>query len=556
MNYQNEIENLILLPKEGLSLFRLEESLNSMINLSKSLSLITQQADVVISMSLYDPIIIFYQSLGIKLFFDSYYQKLELIEIEMSHSIRNIGLMFNGVKLIYSKLVNVISYNTVQSVLDLITPPVLICNNEKVLLRSHGVSFIFNNIEQEYPNNTNSLVLEKILIYKNNHLKDSITNTNNLVYNITKLSRESILFKDENISIMSICEVYHDRIEIKSRKEEKDYNITISIGDFVDSLLFKLKSPSFILRKKPIKQYSNQLKTYPELEKLIISENSNNLINNNIFLSSLEDDYFLCYYSLGLEFMIDKYSEKIKKIIIHNNNPLSSLFGIYSRCNFILKIDKDYFKTINEDENSSHLNNYFTDSRKGSETSNFLNDHSGDYEYKIESQDTIKLNKMTSEYQRSSVESFSKEELLGKRKKSIFNNSNSKQINVTSRRISRKGKYDIDKGGVKSILKLNTSFNNLINSKNNTIDQDNSLKEINESQISIPNQENIISYTLLPCSNIFKEMLNNLNHNSYFYYMRTEPKTGIMSHYYIFDCIGIELMENSMIESITLFTSN
>ncbi len=50
-------------------------------------------------------------------------------------------------------------------------------------------------------------------------------------------------------------------------------------------------------------------------------------------------DYFYNYFPLGMDVMVDGLTKAVKKIILHTNQPLHPLFGLYERCFFEMKLD-------------------------------------------------------------------------------------------------------------------------------------------------------------------------------------------------------------------------
>jgi hypothetical protein len=48
----------------------------------------------------------------------------------------------------------------------------------------------------------------------------------------------------------------------------------------------------------------------------------------------LKNDYFLNYFKLGFDILIDGHDHAVRKLILYTNYPTHRLFGIYARCNF------------------------------------------------------------------------------------------------------------------------------------------------------------------------------------------------------------------------------
>jgi hypothetical protein len=47
-------------------------------------------------------------------------------------------------------------------------------------------------------------------------------------------------------------------------------------------------------------------------------------------------DYFLNYFGLGLDLLVDGNTSRIRKIVVHTNVPGHPEFGHYNKCNFEL----------------------------------------------------------------------------------------------------------------------------------------------------------------------------------------------------------------------------
>lgn len=51
---------------------------------------------------------------------------------------------------------------------------------------------------------------------------------------------------------------------------------------------------------------------------------------------SLANPYFLSYFNLGIDFLVDPIRHHVLKVILHSNIPGEVLFGRYSRCPWTL----------------------------------------------------------------------------------------------------------------------------------------------------------------------------------------------------------------------------
>lgn len=692
---ENAVENIQILPNQGLSLFKFGLYINDCIILLKKLSIVLDKYDIYASNNNNSPLIIHIKNSGIKLRFDNFYQKLELIDISFSNQYYNnknrLSLFFNDKQITFPNKNYVLSYNDVCSILDINSMPLIIDNGNKLLLKSHGISFIFLNSLNyedfsEIQQNGSLILLHKILIFNNNLLKDSLADINKINYNINRLNFDTNYINNlENVQSNIIIYVNLNRIEIKLNRKFSDYKnksntinnnnninnnsikiensnfnsnnksdinifnknknnnynilskleifnkeneddvIIIQLEDSLDTILNKLENPTYITFKKLnyneknnnpylVKENINIIKDVINnnnisssniqnlLQSLNINNNAKNLLDEiiNVHVVNYETnssdnctDFFLNYINIGIDLLIDHKTLTLKKIIIHNNNPLSPYFSYYKRANFILKLDNNFFRPLNNEEsprlNSNANNNQFSDSRKNSEASNPLNinDLSVDNDYKISKIDNIYLSKNNVHYNEcnnsviindniSLTNNYNNNKSLNNyRKISINNNLSNKNLSLTNisqtnnysynniniNNKNRRSKYDNDV----PFNSRNTNLNNkqlyYPNIKINKVDENDSYNSnnkdiINESQLSFNalNPNEFLWYILLKCNTNFnKEVLSKINSNTYQYYRKTDSKTGVLSNYYIFDYFGFEVMENNMIETITLY---
>ena len=71
------LSNVKIIPNHGLSIFKLGEHINTSLSQCRKLSLLINQIEIFSSTTNKKPCYIYLKSLGIKLRFDPYYQKLD-----------------------------------------------------------------------------------------------------------------------------------------------------------------------------------------------------------------------------------------------------------------------------------------------------------------------------------------------------------------------------------------------------------------------------------------------------------------------------------------------
>lgn len=451
-NIKKEIGRCELNPKHGLSFLKLGMNINLAISEIKYRGIVLLQTEISgsVNYSENEPLFIFLPSLSAKLQFDSYFQELELIEIgclESDNTNRVLGIEYQGKTLVEQYKKSSLNYSNILDIFGPNSLPSFINNNEKILVKYDGVTFVFNNYQNYIQNEFdiaklgNNIQLSSIYIFSKKCISESILDSNGLIYSIKKLcsfyycqmlnnishnnpncirnTNIPMLWEIKEFSTRSsyIIFLQQGRIILKAftlldinystRKSSDESNssnpeldnsiIIISLGDNYDSLKQKLKNPNNIYYcKKHVNEnqsnqsFSNKSRSnYPQ-------ENVKNEVNNytinklnsffstltsnpntskkNIILENNDCDFFVNYFDLGLDFLIDNDTLRIKKIIIHNNNYYHSNFGFYKRANFVLNVETDFFKKINDDDSNSNTNQYFSESRKNSELSNVVNE--------------------------------------------------------------------------------------------------------------------------------------------------------------------------------------
>jgi len=460
-------EMLHIEPRKGLGVFKLDSDINSVISELKSRGENYEKVDIVVSdHSLNDPIYIIIPKEGIKLRFDPVYQKLELIEIDSRpKENRYHSMVFKGNVILNNENKNtLITYNYINSIFGPANMPKLIDNNKYLLLRYEGISFLFENNGVESEDSVilgSDAPLIKIAIFGGKMLKESLSN-------------EVLVQKNPCVKIDI------DRgILISSNNESED--ITIFFEDPLESVLSKLKNPNYIHYKTLNDDY-----VYFDLK----CENEETPSN---------PDYFLNYFNLGLDIMFDGDKNTVKKIKLYTNNPFSSNFGIYDRCNFSLELNRNFFKKMSENyallaNNNEIINNPI--SRKISDDSSL---------YKTIDEGSLDV---------SNLNDHNKDDLNTK-ENTISNNTDKKIV----------PNYNINE---KSIS-LNESFASSLN-----------------------NSGNFNSFNISPSTN-FHEFISKVPNTCYSMYVLTDLKIKSASKFYAFETFNIEVTENNSITSILLY---
>lgn len=582
MNGNQEIGNLLaelncveLIPREGLSFLRLGDSINVCLSQLKRFALVCCPSEILVDNSPQEPIYVINAKLGLKLRFDSYFQILELIEIEPCLESPLLGLIFNGQRLFHQSLKSNFQYSNLLSFLELSTLPTLIDNDEKLLMKGDGVTFVFNNPNkfcefEQINSKLESLPLIKILVFKEVFLKDSLLNINEFASLINKRLNTLTADRESLAEIMrnSLIYVYEGKIEIIFNNSKGTLisleTVTIKLGDYFDSVIVKLKNPNCYTRSRI---NMSQLKENAFFSNINLNEKS---IYTKHGIELITTDYFANYLNLGIDLLVDFTTCKVKKIIIHNNSPFGIYFTYYRRSNFIIQLDKEYFTNINDESN--HIIQNCFESRINSESSAKQSESNLDAnENKIEHVHQFTFNKKsTSSDIESPVTNMFKnlnlrESSEAKTSSSLFlKNSQFHSINHNSNsfpnmRLSRKAKHE--NGFSKQNIKYNppektrniNTTNSILHSNSSIRNESfTSLKDLINDSISVQAEKGF-TLTLTPITNFKSELLSLVASSSYFYYVKTDPKSAIMSHFYMFKSICFEVLENSIIESVTLY---
>ena len=443
---------LEIVPTEGVGLFCLNSSINYIISNLRSEGELFEHVEILVGNSFYETKIneaiqINLDSEGIKLYFNSSSQRLELIELNLTKVKRKIPIYYKKHLIVDNDSFTGLSYNYINSLFGPSNMPKLINNEKQLLLRYDGISFIFDNSGVDKEDTVilgSDASLAKVLIYSGKSLHESLLS-------------ENIVFPHVKVYI----EKLENRGIIISLSEEEV--IFVQFGDLIENVQHKLKNSSYVYYKE----------------------------ENN--------EYFLNYFSLGLDLMFDSITNRVKKIILHCNNPYDSKFGIYTRCNFVLDINKNLF-----------LNKYAS-KRKESEYS--------DESPKIEEANNSQCISVTETGKNALVLEHVESTTFGV---------------VQDHGLSYKENYKLNERTRK------TSF-----------DKDKSFGSINESNVSfsLNNSDLLLNYSITPSSN-FQEILNKFNTNSFTVYHKHDSKLNSIVRYYTSDGLIFEVNDYDSILSV------
>lgn len=618
-----------IIPKRGLSNFEFDTKINKIISEIKSMGIQLQPVEISGSMgySNTEPYYIKFLNYGITLRFDNYFQKLELIEINVDNEERekrnSMELNYNSTSFYNPYDNQILSLKNCFDIFGINKLPKFIHNNEKILVKYDGLSLIFNNLitnpitsEFDIVKFSEVISLNSIILFKENQMKDSIMEVNSLNYLMKKESNnyfskllETIYHKNNNclnnLNIPKLWSISYQksqkalvfieptRIIIKINDELCQYSslntesnmsnqnidnvIIITLGDYFDSIKHKLKNPNnihYLIKTNEVNNSSSMRNRYSSLnsqsdkgpETYTNTPKVNSTINklNNIFVNLTSNnkttktyineeglgDFFANYFDLGLDFLIDGNSNKLKKIVVHNNNYFHSNFGFYNRANFVINIDSEFFLPINNKESNINASQYFnSESRRNSELSNnksvkskITNKTSND-DLEIEKTNNISINNnemIVSNHKLKEIEKVRKQSIASNK---IVTNISTIKYNEISKNPTRNNFKSTLTNQNTGNLKVDNSFSQkdlTLGSQNNTLNP----------------IETYFNLCILPNTNFNNEVLLNISSNSYYYYMKTDSNIGALSHFFVFNGLAFEVMENKLIETIIVYSAN
>ena len=328
-------------PKIGLGNFILGMNINQVLTFIKRNGYYFKNCKIISNKEKNTPIFLEIPSELITLRFNYYTQNLELIEKKIVYDTENknsTGSKCDSEYYYKNKLFylqnkknefHILKYQNIAQLFGLSKVPKKLNKNKNVFLEYSGIGFYFTNVAVDLDKSedlvssemssvdTNS-ILSKFFIFKEDSLHDSLTsknmfNTNNIVIKYDTKKARSITIKRNDNANKSI----------------------IGIGDDIEDVLRELKHPNYIY-------YSNE------------NDDNYNQVNDNgdvLYNQTSNKIFYLNYFQYGFDIMIS--NNKVNRITLHANQIGDSKFGIYERCNFKLKLRKDYLMTLLKSDNKS-----------------------------------------------------------------------------------------------------------------------------------------------------------------------------------------------------------
>ena len=513
-------------PKIGLGNFVLGMNINQVLTLIKRNGYYYKQCKIISNKEKNTPIFLEISSELITLRFNYYTQNLELIEKRIiidndinnknSSEVNSDSEYYYKNKLFYmqnkNKEFHIIKYQNIAQLFGLSKVPKKLNKNKNIFLEYSGIGFYFTNVNDLEKSedldisadpssvDTNS-VLNKFFIFKEDSLYESL-NTKNI------FQTNDVLIKYNSQKGKSI------KIE---RNNENSQSI-IRIGDNIEDVLRELKNPNYIYYANDINENFSQNQDSGDA---LYNQTSNKI-------------FYLNYFKYGFDIMI--CNNKVNRIILHTNQIGDSKFGIYERCNFKLKLKKDYLATLlktedkfeenKEETNNNNLKepksqNEIKEKRKSSSRKSSENeDIKKKDKINIKEKEEIKKNDKLKEKQNhdnkkeenqkelnSNIKNINEKEEKNeiKEKEEIKNDKQIKQLNnqkeenidmkkdkIENKEIEKEKERNIKEENINNENKKEEKEENEIQNLNNSSSQENQKKENKEQEIEkeIENNEN------------------------------------------------------------------
>ena len=513
-------------PKIGLGNFVLGMNINQVLTLIKRNGYYYKQCKIISNKEKNTPIFLEISSELITLRFNYYTQNLELIEKRIiidndinnknSSEVNSDSEYYYKNKLFYmqnkNKEFHIIKYQNIAQLFGLSKVPKRLNKNKNIFLEYSGIGFYFTNVNDLEKSedldisadpssvDTNS-VLSKFFIFKEDSLYESL-NTKNI------FQTNDVLIKYNSQKGKSI------KIE---RNNENSQSI-IRIGDNIEDVLRELKNPNYIYYANDINENFSQNQDSGDA---LYNQTSNKI-------------FYLNYFKYGFDIMI--CNNKVNRIILHTNQIGDSKFGIYERCNFKLKLKKDYLATLlktedkfeenKEETNNNNLKepksqNEIKEKRKSSSRKSSENeDIKKKDKINIKEKEEIKKNDKLKEKQNhdnkkeenqkelnSNIKNINEKEEKNeiKEKEEIKNDKQIKQLNnqkeenidmkkdkIENKEIEKEKERNIKEENINNENKKEEKEENEIQNLNNSSSQENQKKENKEQEIEkeIENNEN------------------------------------------------------------------
>ena len=513
-------------PKIGLGNFVLGMNINQVLTLIKRNGYYYKQCKIISNKEKNTPIFLEISSELITLRFNYYTQNLELIEKRIiidndinnknSSEVNSDSEYYYKNKLFYmqnkNKEFHIIKYQNIAQLFGLSKVPKRLNKNKNIFLEYSGIGFYFTNVNDLEKSedldisadpssvDTNS-VLSKFFIFKEDSLYESL-NTKNI------FQTNDVLIKYNSQKGKSI------KIE---RNNDNSQSI-IRIGDNIEDVLRELKNPNYIY-------YANDINEN-------FSQNQDS--GDALYYQTSNKIFYLNYFKYGFDIMI--CNNKVNRIILHTNQIGDSKFGIYERCNFKLKLKKDYLATLlktedkfeenKEETNNNNLKepksqNEIKEKRKSSSRKSSENeDIKKKDKINIKEKEEIKKNDKLKEKQNhdnkkeenqkelnSNIKNINEKEEKNeiKEKEEIKNDKQIKQLNnqkeenidmkkdkIENKEIEKEKERNIKEENINNENKKEEKEENEIQNLNNSSSQENQKKENKEQEIEkeIENNEN------------------------------------------------------------------
>jgi len=309
-------------PGEGLECFALGCGINDILRALRSSFLpLRPRAEVLYNESdpLTDDIVVGIDELGVQLKFETISQRLKLIDVFDARK-SGLGWFSKG-----KKLHSPPAFGELYKLLGPIYPGSWEPELDMYVLRYPGLTLMFNvpEIERGRYVDSNELPLEladgstpnlmRMMIYAGEHEeRPQLPEPRDLSFTrVGRYSTSSPAYLEE------VCFHIHGKQKpsIKFLKRKRN----LKIGDFVQDLLTELGPPNDIYFKGSA------------LDKKIGSRIAGSTSEIDCFAVA---DYFYNYFDLGLDFLLDGDSHRIKKVIAHSNVLGHSSFSTYNKCEF------------------------------------------------------------------------------------------------------------------------------------------------------------------------------------------------------------------------------
>ena len=316
-----------IIPHKSLGIFNLGDSINKILTIIKQRGDLYNHCDIITyDKSPEKEFYIYINKEDIKLRFNGLTQKLEIIEKnfienkenELEYSYKN-QLIFsskNKSNICYS----LPDYQYITSIFGLSKVPKFFNNYYDIFLPYDGISFMFKNINFKTDEVDLSSQLNKLFIFKEDNILDSIKNEKE------KFNKyKTFTFNLEN----------------KEKGVFYEKNVNFKIGDNIEKILSLMKNPNYVYNKR-------------------INE------DDNLYLS------YYNYFEYGIDLVVDNNNNFLKKIIFHTNYFYDNKFGIYEKCNFLIEIPETYFKKYLNEKMLKKINKNFKENNNDYSTNKNL----------------------------------------------------------------------------------------------------------------------------------------------------------------------------------------